>query len=83
MGCSLVGVAPRQRTAVRTEVPQVGAWMLYSTWELGVCIANSTIERHPLFLYESAPTVPSSGSQPRSNAPEVMLPASQPRSAQV
>ena len=62
---------------------QVGAWMLYSTWELGVCISNGTIERHPLFLYESAPTVPGSGSQPRSNAPEVMLPASQPRSAQV
>lgn len=57
--------------------------MLYSTWELGVCISNGTIERHPLFLYESAPTVPSSGGQARSNAPEVMLPASQPRSAQV
>ena len=62
---------------------QVGAWMLYSTWELGVCISNGTIDRHPLFLFEGAPTMPGSGSQQRSNAREVMLPASQPRSAQV
>jgi hypothetical protein len=57
--------------------------MLYTTWELIMCVKNGTIESHPLFLYESAPTQPSTGAQPRSNAPEVMLPANQPRSAQV
>ena len=48
-----------------------------------MCISNGTIDRHPLFFFEGAPTRPNTGSQQRSNAPEVMLPASQPRSAQV
>lgn len=62
---------------------QVGAWMLYTTWDLIMCIKNGTIEGHPMFLYEGIPTQPSTGGQPHSNAPEVMLPAHQPRSAEV
>ena len=61
---------------------QVGAWMLYTTWELVMCIKNGTIETHPMFCYEGAATQPSSAG-PRSVAPEVMLPAHQPRSAAV
>ena len=56
--------------------------MLYTTWELVMCIRNGTIEAHPMFCYEGAATQQSSAG-PRSVAPEVMLPAHQPRSAAV
>lgn len=55
--------------------------MLYTSAELGLSIKNGTVTQHPMFCYDS---VSESGAtrQPTS-APEVMLPANQPRSAAV
>ena len=60
---------------------QVGIWMLYTSAQLGIAIKDGTVTSHPMFCYDS---VSDSGAtrQPNS-APEVMLPANQPRSAAV
>ncbi|EIE24679.1 hypothetical protein COCSUDRAFT_65471 [Coccomyxa subellipsoidea C-169] len=59
----------------------VGIWMLYTSAELGLAIKNGTVTQHPMFCYDNL-----SGSGPPrqpTSAPEVMLPANQPRSAAV
>ena len=55
--------------------------MLYTTLELGMAVRNGTVEQHPMFCYDGVAA--GQGSTHQSSGPEVMLPANQPRSAQV
>lgn len=62
-------------------VLQVGFWMLYTSAQLLLAVKNGTLAQHPMFCYESIGV--SSGATQQTSAPEVMLPANQPRSAPV
>ena len=54
--------------------------MLYASAELGIAIRNGTVAQHPMFCYEG---LSDGASRQPTTSPEVMLPASQPRSAAV